>query len=241
MAGCQRRASRQGCGGRRLGVGTVAFAAPSRKQITFGPCHGFGRYSGPSRSRSISVTSSSDSWSGDSVLSGGAGHHLVLGTFRVSISGHKADGKRWWGCHRFLRWGHAGPLIESSLVLCLGSGNGPTASVAQRHMVLGKIPLCDIERYFGQNILNNPALCGTLLLMALAVAGRRWRVLLVVARWPKVVLFQRSWTPPGGGRVASTLLSGAATNGRVSMQAADRMRSDVLALLTRNSEPDGGR
>ena len=32
---------------------------------------------------------------GELVLSGGAGHHLVLGTFRVSISGHKADGKRW--------------------------------------------------------------------------------------------------------------------------------------------------
>ena len=33
---------------------------------------------------------------GELVLSGGAGHHLVLGTFRFSISSHKADGKRWW-------------------------------------------------------------------------------------------------------------------------------------------------
>ena len=175
----------------------MAFAAPSRKQITFGPCHGLGRYSGPSRSRSISVTSSSDSWSGDSVLSGGAGHHLVLGTFRVSISGHKADGKRWWGCHRFLRWGHAGPLIEFSLVLCLGSGKRAYSVCGAAAHGFGQNTTMRHRAIFWAQYSYNPALCGNLLLMALAVAGRRWRVLLVVARWPKVVLSQRSWTPPG--------------------------------------------
>ena len=45
---------------------TAAFAAPKLNRITFSSDYGLGRYSGPSRSRSISVTSSSDSWSGHS-------------------------------------------------------------------------------------------------------------------------------------------------------------------------------
>ena len=67
MALCQRQASRQGCGGRRQGVGTAAFAAPSRNQITFSNDYGLGRYSGPSWVRLILATSTLDSWLGDSL------------------------------------------------------------------------------------------------------------------------------------------------------------------------------
>ena len=46
-------------------------------------------------------------------------------------------------CHRFLRWGHAGPLIESSLViLCLGAGTEPTAALAQYNSAAGWLEFC---------------------------------------------------------------------------------------------------
>ena len=42
-------------------------------------------------------------------------------------------------CHRFLRWGHGGPLGESSVVLCLEAGNEPTAALVHHHGTAGRL------------------------------------------------------------------------------------------------------
>ena len=44
-------------------------------------------------------------------------------------------------CHESLCWGHAGPLIESSLaILCLGAGTEPAAPLVQHRAVAGQQP-----------------------------------------------------------------------------------------------------